>query len=165
MQRNKIVIKDLDFQNSKHVKSLRYLNCSVNKIERLLLIEQPNTRNPILYPSIALKHSLFKKWLLQTKQPVFSTISKANCAPTRKTLGGFIRFHGSREKEFAICNNCSEKKKGKRPLRSNEDNEAQPEYALDENSDLEEEINNGHHKQICVMSPNSKDDLQTHHIS
>ena len=80
MQRNKIVIKDLDFQNSKHVKSLRYLNCSVNKIERLLLIEQLNARNPILYPSIALKHSLFKKWLLQTKQPVFSTISKANCA-------------------------------------------------------------------------------------
>jgi len=49
-------------------------------------------------------------------------------------------------KEFAICNNCSEKKKGKRPLRSNEDNEAQPEYALDENSDLEEEINNDEDK-------------------
>jgi len=79
---------------------------------------------------------------------VFDNIQSKLCSrcTTRKTLGEFIRFHGSREKEFAICNSCSEKKKGKRPLRSNEDNEAQPEYALDENSDLEEEINNDEDK-------------------
>ncbi|CAG8627588.1 9473_t:CDS:1, partial [Paraglomus occultum] len=44
--------------------------------------------------------------------------------------------------EFAICNSCSQKKKGKRPLRSNEDDETRPENALNENSELEEEINN-----------------------
>jgi len=84
--------------------------------------------------------------MASSNQPVgvFDNIQSKLCSrcTTRKTLGEFIRFHGSREKEFAICNNCSEKKKGKRPLRPNEDSEAQPEYTLDENSDLEEEINN-----------------------
>jgi len=85
---------------------------------------------------------------------VFDNIQSKLCSrcTTRKTLGEFIRFHGSREKEFAICNSCSEKKKGKRPLRSNEDNEAQPEYALDENSDLEEEINNDEDKVIYELA-------------
>ena len=85
---------------------------------------------------------------------VFDNIQSKLCSrcTTRKTLGELIRFHGSREKEFAICNSCSEKKKGKRPLRSNEDNEAQPEYALDENSDLEEEINNDEDKVIYELA-------------
>ena len=61
-------------------------------------------------------------------------------------------MHGSREKEFIICNNCSEKKKGKRPLRSNEDNKTQPEYTLDENSDLEEQINNDEDKVIYELA-------------
>jgi len=45
------------------------------------------------------------------------------------------------------------KEKGeKRPLRSNEDNKTQPEYTLDENSDLEEQINNDEDKVIYELA-------------
>ena len=37
-------------------------------------------------------------------------------------------------------------------MRSNEDNETRPEYALDENSDLEEEINNDEDKVIYELA-------------
>jgi len=43
-------------------------------------------------------------------------------------------------------------RKRKRPLRSNEDNETQPEDALDENSDLEEETGNDEDKVIYELT-------------
>jgi len=63
----------------------------------------------------------------------------------RKTLCEFIRFHRNQEKEFSICNDCSEKKKGKRSLiPENEDNETlnQPKYSQNVNINPEEENDN-----------------------
>ena len=61
---------------------------------------------------------------------------------TQKPLSEFIRSQGrSQEREFSICNNCSEKKKGKRisnpePIDEDEDEDEDE----DRDHDLEEEI-------------------------
>ena len=62
-----------------------------------------------------------------------------------KQLSEFIRSQGKRtqEKEFSICNDCSEKEKGKRlsnPEPVDEETLSQLEYP-DENRDIEEIIN------------------------
>ena len=61
----------------------------------------------------------------------------------RKALAEFIRFYRGHEKEWSTCNECSEKKKGKR----SESDTAQEllnqlEYCADDTIDLEEEIGN-----------------------
>ena len=82
----------------------------------------------------------------------------------RKSLNEFIRFYRNQEKEFSICNYCSEKKKGKRPLALetvNEDNETlnQPEYSQNMIINPEEEINNDDEDSVIIFSYPLKQDL------
>ena len=64
----------------------------------------------------------------------------SRCAK-RKILGEFIRFYRNQEKEWSTCNDCSEKKKGKRTEPDTEQELLnQPEYIADDIVNLEEEI-------------------------
>jgi hypothetical protein len=64
----------------------------------------------------------------------------SRCAK-RKILGEFIRFYRNQEKEWSTCNDCSEKKKGKRTKPDTEQELLnQPEYIADDIVNLEKEI-------------------------
>jgi len=57
----------------------------------------------------------------------------------RKALSEFVRFYRGHEKEWSTCNDCSEKKKGKRPEPdTTQEFSNQPEYYADDTVNTEE---------------------------
>jgi hypothetical protein len=82
----------------------------------------------------------------------------------RKTLNEFIRSYRNQEKEFSICNDCSEKKKMKRSETANEDNETlnQPKYLQDINIHPEEEISNDNEDSVLYELAELEELVTTH---
>ena len=82
----------------------------------------------------------------------------------RKTLNEFIRSYRNQEKEFSICNDCSEKKKMKRSETANEDNDTlnQPEYLQDINIHPEEEISNNNEDSVLYELAELEELVTTH---